>query len=237
MRKAIIIGASQGIGRALALEFSQHGYSVGLASRNLSALDALSSELNTPAFVKQLDVTEPSAATTHLRALIDEMDGVDVIVVNSGVLFAQPTWDEVAATIDVNVTGFAAMAEVAMTYFSEKGCGHIVGISSIAGVRGARRSSVYNASKAFEVNYLQGLRHRAAHARVPIHITDIRPGPVRTEMIAKLKSMFWVVSPEAAARDIFKAIEKKKKCAYVPRRWWPMSWIIKAVPDWLYRRA
>jgi len=237
MPRAIVIGASQGIGRALALEFSRHGYDVGLASRNLSALDTLSSEIQTPTFVKQLDVTEPAAATNHLNALIQEMGTVDVIVVNSGVMFPKPSWDEVAATIDVNVTGFAAMAEAAMTYFSDKSGGHIVGISSIAGVRGARRSSVYNASKAFELNYMQGLRHRAAHSGLPIHITDIRPGSVKTELIANHKSMFMAVSPEAAARDIFKAIKKKKKQAYVPGRWLPLSWVLRAVPDWLYRKA
>lgn len=85
-------------------------------------------------------------------------------------------------TIQTNVTGFAAFANVAIQYFIEKGTGHLVGISSIASLRGGKESPAYNASKAFESNYMEGLRQKITGLRLPIIVTDIKPGFVKTDM-------------------------------------------------------
>jgi short-subunit dehydrogenase len=97
--------------------------------------------------------------------------------------------------IKTNVTGFAALVNVAMHHFTEKGSGHLVGISSIAALRGGRKSPAYNASKAFESNYLEGLRQKVRKSGLPITITDIRAGFVNTAM-AKGDGIFWAAEPE-----------------------------------------
>jgi short-subunit dehydrogenase len=237
MTKAIVVGASSGIGRALASEFARNGYAVGLVGRRVELLEEVAGEIQTNAFVKQIDVTEAENATQLLMELIDEMSGADVIVINAGVMFPEPDLEAVAATIAVNVLGFATMAEAAMNYFCGRGSGHIVGISSVAALRGARRSSVYNASKAFVSNYLDGLRHRIAKTECKVHVTDIKPGSVATKMTEGKKGLFGAASPEVAAKQIFDAIRKKKRHAYVTKKWRLISWLIRALPDRIYHKA
>ena len=98
------------------------------------------------------------------KGLIEEMGGVELVVISAGIGFINPelNWPEEKATIDVNVTGFAALANVAFRHFEQMQSGHLVGISSIAALRGSRIAPAYSASKAFVSNYMEGLRFRAA---------------------------------------------------------------------------
>ena len=110
--------------------------------------------------------------------------GVDLAIITAGIGHENPdlAWRPEAETIAVNVTGFAAMAGVAMRHFIARGSGHLVGISSIAGIRGDGRAPAYGASKAFVARYLQALRHKVAKQKLPLHITDIQAGFVDTAM-------------------------------------------------------
>ncbi len=134
------------------------------------------------------------------------------------------------------MTGFAAIANAAIHHFLEKGSGHLVNISSIAALRGSGEASAYNASKAFESNYMDGLRNKIAKRRLPITITDIQAGFVDTAM-AQGEGLFWVAAPEEAARQIYQAIKGKKKHAYITRRWVLLAWLFKVIPDWIYDRV
>ncbi len=127
------------------------------------------------------------------------------------------------------------MANVAFNYFEKKGSGHIVGISSIAALRGASDSPAYNASKAYMSNYLQGLRQKAYKSGLSITITDIQPGFVNTSM-AQGRGLFWVASVSDAAIQIYNAIDSKKKHAYITARWRIIAWLLKVMPDWLYNK-
>ncbi|HAE39398.1 MAG TPA: oxidoreductase, partial [Candidatus Riflebacteria bacterium] len=131
--------------------------------------------------------------------------------------------------------GFAAMATAAMKLFIDQGYGHLVGISSIGALRGNRDSPAYNASKAFVSNYLEGLRVKAVRSGLPIYITDILPGFVDTAM-AQGPGLFWVAMPEKAAAQILVAIDKKKRRAYITRRWRLIAWLMQVMPDFLYER-
>ncbi len=238
MRKnAIVIGASSGIGRELAKQLSQKGYAVGLAARRLELLGEVRKEIQGPSLGRQMDVSRLPEATDRLQGLIREMGGVDLVVVSAGTGFLNPglNWKEEKETIDVNVTGFAAAANVAMKHFLEQGSGHLVGISSLAALRGGRDAPAYNASKAFVSNYLEGLRQKVGKKRLPITVTDIQPGFVETAM-AQGEAKFWVAAPEKAARQIVKAIEKKRNHAYVTRRWRLIAWLLKAIPRAVYSR-
>lgn len=127
------------------------------------------------------------------------------------------------------------MANLAMHYFNEKGFGHFVSISSIAAIRGNDAAPAYNASKAFMTHYMEGLRKRCVKSGKPIYITDILPGFVDTEM-ARGEKLFWVATPKKAAAQIYDAIVRKKKMAYVTKRWRLIAWLLKIVPDCIYNK-
>lgn len=237
MKRAIIIGASSGIGRELAKVFSQDGYVVGLTGRRVDLLISLQQELSTPSFVKRMDVSQLSEAMRRLEELIREMDNVDLIVISAGVGFinSELEWEKEKATIDVNITGFAALANVAVKHFIGQSFGHLVGISSIAALRGSGSAPAYNASKAFASNYMEGMRQKVSKLKLPIVITDIQPGLVDTAM-AQGEGLFWVAPPEKAARQIFDVIKSRRKHGYVTKRWRMIAWLLKIVPDYVYNK-
>ena len=218
MKKAIIIGATSGIGLELAKVLAHSGYCVGITGRRLHLLEKLKSELGENVFLQTLDVSQ-SDASNDLQSMIKAMGDIDLMVINAGTGSIDPLlpWHKEKETIEINVLGFTAMANVAWHHFREKGKGHLVGVSSIAAIRGGG-TPAYNASKAFVSNYLQGLRYIATKSKLAITITDIQPGFVDTAM-AQGKGLFWVASPQKAALQIYKAIKQKRKHAYVTKRW------------------
>jgi short-subunit dehydrogenase len=237
MKRAIVIGASSGIGKELAIILSQNGFWVGLAGRRIDLLEELKSDLPNPAFPKQMDISDCSDAMDLLDNLIEEMGGVDLIVISAGIGFLNSNlnWSEEKKTIDVNISGFTAMANVAFRHFVQAGRGHLVGISSIAAIRGSGQAPAYNASKAFVSNYLEGLRIRISKACLPILVTDIQPGFVDTAM-AKGEGLFWVASPQKAARQIYRAIQKKAKHAYITKRWSVIGCLLRVLPGLIYSK-
>jgi short-subunit dehydrogenase len=242
-KRAIVIGASSGIGRALALRLAREGYVVGLTARRLPLLLELQAEIGSrgPGSagcpVRQMDVSDTARAMVLLEELIEELGGVDLIVVNAGTGHINPdlAWEPERETLGVNVLGFAAMANVAYRHFVRRGTGHLVGISSIAALRGSGVAPAYNASKAFVSTYLDGLRHKLARLRLPVAITDIQPGFVRTAM-AQGPHVFWAASPEKAAEQIWQAIRLRRMRATITRRWRLVAWMMRIVPDAVYHR-
>jgi short-subunit dehydrogenase len=228
MKKAIVIGSSTGIGRALARELAGHGYEVGLAGRKVAMMEELAATLPTRGHVKEIDLVQAEQARGRLAELIDEMGDVELIVVNSGVGHHKPDWEEEREIIEVNVMGFAALASRALEYFLERGSGHLVGITSIAALRGLR--AAYSGSKAFDAVYLEALRLQADWRGLPIHVTDVKPGFVATPMTEGRVGMFWVATAEEVATQIYRAIRKKKRHVYVTRRWRLIAWLAKAMP-------
>jgi short-subunit dehydrogenase len=237
MKTAIIIGASSGIGRALAITLSLDGYRVGVVARRTDLLAGLQTELAGPCVIKTIDVSQPDRAMPLLRELIEELRDVELFIVNAGTGFenAALEWEPERETIAVNVLGFAAMVNVAVAHLEARGSGHLVGISSIAALRGNRVAPAYAASKAFVSNYLQGMRHRFKKRKLPIAVTDVQPGFVDTAM-AKGDRLFWVASPQEAAAQIAAAIRARKPHVYVTRRWRLIAWLLKLIPDALYSK-
>jgi short-subunit dehydrogenase len=232
--KAIIIGATSGIGRELAIILAQQSYTLGLTGRRQPLLAELRQTLPTQVFTQPMDVADHQQAMDLLEQLITQLGGVDLVVISAGTGFENPelNWPQELATIEVNVTGFAAMANVAFRHFVAAGSGHLVGISSIAALRGSRQAPAYSASKAFVSNYLEGLRCRAAKARLPITVTDIQPGFVDTRM-AQGDGLFWVASPQEAACQIHQAIQRRAPHAYITRRWRLVAWLLRLLPNFL----
>ncbi|MXR50846.1 SDR family NAD(P)-dependent oxidoreductase [Halovenus sp. WSH3] len=233
--RAMVIGASSGIGEALAHELATEGYEVGLTARSVETLREIAEGLPTRAYVKRMDVTETETARDAFRSLAGEMDGVDVVVVNAGIGPGNPEldWEPERDTIDTNVRGFTAMAVAAMNYFEQQGHGQLVGVSSVASYVGSSRVPAYYASKAYVSNYLDGLRYRSRHLDADITVTTVEPGFVDTDLAG---GEFWMCSPETAAELIREAIEEKKRQQFVTRRWRLVATALTVMPDVLKRR-
>ncbi|MDX1617925.1 MAG: SDR family NAD(P)-dependent oxidoreductase, partial [Balneolaceae bacterium] len=139
MKKAVIVGATSGIGRALAVELHGRGYRVGATGRRIERLEELKSELEHRIHIQFMDVTRLEEAWKHLHSLIGQMGGMDIIVLNAGITDFQTksTWDKEQKLIAVNISGFASLASRSFEHFKEQGHGHIVGISSVASLFGS----------------------------------------------------------------------------------------------------
>jgi short-subunit dehydrogenase len=235
MKTAVVIGATSGLGRALAVALSAAGFTVGATGRREHLLASLQEEIAGPVFTQQLDVTSAHAGAS-LEALLQRMGGVDLVVISAGTgsVEAGLPWAAEKLTIETNVLGFTAMANVAYHHFEQRGAGHLVGISSVAAVRGGPVPA-YNASKAYVSNYLQGLRLLAVKSGLAITITDVKPGFVDTAM-AQAEKPFWMVSAEVAAQQILEGIAQGREHLYVTKRWRLVAWLLKSLPDFLYHR-
>ncbi|MGH2553047.1 MAG: SDR family NAD(P)-dependent oxidoreductase, partial [Chitinophagaceae bacterium] len=132
--------------------------------------------------------------------------------------------------------GFVEVANWSFNYFARQGHGQLVTISSLAAVRGGSWAPAYNASKAFQSNYCEGLSIKAGKMKSKISITCIEPGFVNTKMALGGNKMFWIVPVDKAAIQIIRAIEKRKRKVYISRRWWIIAKIMRWVPFWLYKR-
>ncbi|MEL6812615.1 MAG: SDR family NAD(P)-dependent oxidoreductase [Bacteroidota bacterium] len=236
MKRAIIVGATSGIGNALARILLEQGYKVGCTGRRRPLLEELQREFPHSVSISNFDSTVESNAL-KLNELVTQLGGLDLLVLSSGTGHINESlqYELEKETNLLNVNAFTEIVTWAFHYFEEQGHGHLVGISSLAGIRGQRGAPAYNASKAYQINYLEGLRQKAKHTRKPIYITDIRPGFVDTAM-AKGEGQFWVAPKEKAARQIYRHIQRKRGVAYVTKRWWLMAKILKIIPNWLYKR-
>jgi len=238
MQKAIIIGASSGIGRSLAAILVRNGYRVGVTGRRTDLLQSLRMPYPDKVHTLRMDVQDIESLEPACETLAADMGGVDLVVISAGIGIPNRALD-VQKELDVirtNVVGFTCIADWAMRRFQTQGHGHLVNISSIASLRGNGHAPSYNATKAYQANYLEGLRLNADKTRQPIHVTDIRPGFVDTDM-AKGQRMFWMATPEKAASQIAAAIRQQCRVAYVTRRWTLIAWILKCLPYPLLRRV
>lgn len=236
-KKVLIIGATSGIGASLAAAYARAGWKVGATGRRLEQLEILKAAYPERIVIRRHDVTAPDNIAV-LETLVQELDGIDVIIYNAGLgLYNKKMdWEPERDTIAVNATGFAEVATWAYRYFRQRDGGQLVGVSSVAAERGSGRAPAYNASKAFMSNFMEGLRQKAFHDKKGISITDIRPGYVDTPMTRQNKGMFWVAHADKAARQIMAAIARKKRVAYVTRRWALAALVFRLAPRWLYEK-
>lgn len=237
MRKAIIIGASSGIGKGLALLLAENKYQIGITGRRTELLHELKNQIPGQFLTKTFDITDYENTVIMLDELVAELGGFDLLIISAGTgdINQQLDFAVEKNTIDTNVLGFTRIADWAFNYFEKQRKGQLVAISSIGGLRGNGQAPAYNASKAFQINYLEGLRQKTHRLKVPVYITDIRPGLIDTEM-AKGEGLFWVMPVEKAVKQIYRAIIRKKKIIYVTRRWRIIAFILKRLPVFIYDR-
>ena len=237
-KKVVIIGATSGIGEELARQCVDKEYSVGGTGRRLERLEELKKELGNYFYYAPMDVTDHADAKKKLHQLIDDMGGMDIIVLNAGISNypASSITAMEQKVIDVNVSGFVQLFGEAFQFFRKQGYGQIVGVSSIVALFGSSRAAPYSSSKAFISTYMQAYRQRCNKMKEDITITDVKPGFVKSEMTEGKKGLFWVGETDKAVSQMLKDIENKKSYSYVTRRWRLVAWLLKLTPNWVLDR-
>jgi short-subunit dehydrogenase len=237
MKKTIVIGATSGIGREIAKLLAEDNHIVGITGRRTELLESLKKEKSNSFFIKTIDIAITKNVVHELNSLVNDLGGLDLLVLSSGTgdLNENLNFDIEKRTIETNILGFTCIADWAFNLFQNQGFGHFVAISSIASIRGSKYAPSYNASKAYQSNYLEGLRQKASSLKSSVYITDIRPGFIDTEM-AKGDGLFWVSSTQKAAKQIILGIKRKRKVVYVTKRWILVALILKAMPRFIYDR-
>ncbi|HNW71614.1 MAG TPA: SDR family NAD(P)-dependent oxidoreductase [Candidatus Paceibacterota bacterium] len=236
MKKAIIIGATSGIGRELAVLLAKNNYYVGITGRRKNLLEELQAQMPNNFIVSDFDITDTKIVGNKLNELKDKLGGIDLIVLSSGASRRNRNGLDPQAEkeiIDVNVLGFKEVADWSIKYFLNQKYGHFVALTSISGMRGIGSSPSYSATKAFQINYLESLQQLVENSKMPVFVTEIRPGFVDTQM-ARSRKKFWVAPVERAVKQIFNAIKKKKKKVYVTNRWRFVGLILKLIPRRIY---
>ncbi len=237
MKKAIIIGGTSGVGRGLAEKLVENNWTVGITGRRKELLSEIKSSAKNQIITQEHDIREIESSDEKMGLLFAQLGEVDLVIVSSGIseLNQKLDWEIENNVIQTNVNGIAKVYEFVFSKFRKQGHGHLVGISSIAALRGNRHGPSYSASKAFQANYLEALRCIAKKEKLNIKITDVQPGFIDTPM-AKGDGLFWVAPVKKASNQIYSAILKNKRKVYVTKRWRFIAWILGLVPNWLLEK-
>jgi short-subunit dehydrogenase len=235
MKKAIIIGATSGIGREVARLLANEGWQLGIAGRREEMLQSLQTEYpDGQVKYTTLDVTNTDA-TTRLQNLIDELGGMDLYFHSSGMGSQNIALDPELEirTARTNGEGFVRMITFAFNYFKTHATkdkhGHISIISSIAGTKGIGVAPAYSATKRFQNTYLQALVQLAHIQKLPIHFTDIRPGFVATDFLRDAHYPL-LMQTEPVARDIVQAIKHRRRIRIIDWRFRILVFFWKLIP-------
>ncbi|GGI23956.1 SDR family NAD(P)-dependent oxidoreductase [Pedobacter mendelii] len=237
MKKIIIIGATSGIGKALAIQMSSLGYIVGITGKRQILINEIENLNPEKIFGSCFDINDELNLIENLTDLINRLGGFDILIYSAGFGEINENLDNLIEqdTIKTNVSSFTNVITWTFDYFKKQGHGQIAAITSVAGLRGNEKAPAYSASKAYQINYLEGLSRKAKKFKIPINILDIRPGYVDTAM-AKGNNLFWVTPVRKAAKQIVKAIEHKADVIYVSKRWRLFAWILKIFPRYLFTK-
>ncbi len=234
---AVIFGASSGIGRELAIKLVSNGYRVVVSGRRTEMLQQLCLEYTNMSFLS-FDVQDLGQVEHHFNAVITELKTIDLIIHCAGIGYENPEleWQLEFDTIATNVISATKIYGLSFRLFKQQGFGHLVGISSIASLRGNRHAPAYFASKAFQVNYLESLYFKTKEVKSGrVFVTDIRPGYIDTRM-ALGDDIFWMASLRKASTQIYSAIKRRKRKVYISKRWLLIALVLKFVPSWIIKK-
>ncbi len=243
-KRAIIVGASSGIGAALAGRLASEGWTLALLARRADRLTALCEQINAVsgevrAVLYAHDVTDTASVPGLLQKILADLGGLEMIIYCAGVAlptgFKHYVFETDRKMTEVNYIGALAWLDPAAAMFQSLGSGQIVGISSVAGDRGRVKNPAYNASKAALTCYLEALRNRLT--RRGVHVLTVKPGYVASELNRGQKGMFLVASAEKTAVNISKAIRRRKQQIYTPWFWGWIMLIVRNIPSAIFHRT
>ena len=231
-KRAIVIGASSGIGREVAKLLMEQGWTVGVAARRVDKLEELHA-----AAVEPIDVTQEDA-TTRLQSLISRLGGMNLFFYASGIgkQNRELKEDIELATLQTNGLGFTRMIGEAYRYFAQQGFGHIAAITSIAGTKGLGPAPSYSATKAMQNVYLQALEQQANARGLKIRFTDIRPGFVDTALLSGDFHYPMMLQPERVAKEILDAINHHRHIRVIDWKYRILTAIWRRIPRCLWRQ-
>ena len=259
-RRAIVMGATSGLGREIALELLKRGFIVGVCGRRLELLQEVEAEwkswLLSPAasgrvaagaagaaeiapqqvFIRQIDITA-SDAPERLLGLVEEMGGMDMYIHSSGIGYKNMALDGriERETVITNALGFTQMVDAAFDWFKERGGGHIAFISSVAGTKGLGAAPSYSATKRYQWIYAQALAQLSSMERYNISFTDIRPGFVATGFLGSSKYPL-LLEKHYVAQKIVKAILARKRSVIIDYKYKILCLFWRMIPNWLWER-
>jgi NAD(P)-dependent dehydrogenase (short-subunit alcohol dehydrogenase family) len=241
-KTAAVIGASSGIGKAIADRLAAEGCKVALVGRREDALNVAASAMNGSsagrARVYIQDVTNYASAEETLDKIAGELDGIDLVVYSAGIMpkVGATEYDTAkdSRIVETNLIGAMAWLNAAAKRFERQRGGTIIAIGSPSGDRGRRGNPAYGASKAGLEAYMESLRNRlAAHG---VRVATAKPGPVASPMTEHLGRLPGMIGAERAAELILRGAAKGSKTFYVPGKWWFIMKVIRAIPSPIFRR-
>lgn len=233
MKRVVIMGASSGIGLAVAQALASRGVKTGLAARHTKELHALKEKYPDCVEYESIDVTH-NDGPKKLEELIDKLGGMDIYFHVAGIGYSNPTLDphREAEMITTNASGFARMVSAAYDYYRDNNRkGQIVALTSVAGTNGIGEMAAYSASKKCAQTYLVALEQLARKENVNITFTDIRPGWIRTPLLDSDKQYPLEMTLDYVVPQIIRAIVKHPRVAYIDARWTAVCAAWKAIPD------
>ena len=257
-KKAIVMGATSGIGMEVAKLLAAKGWQVGIAGRRIERLQTLISDNKTTLqsggtisdnkatpqggiiCYQQIDVTSAEAPSLLLE-LIEKLGGMDLYFHSSGIGWQNNSLDieKELKTVETNGLGFTRMVDTAFNWFAthhqNNSKARIACITSIAGTKGLGAAPAYSSTKRFQNHYLECLSQQARMRHLPIAITDIRPGFVKTDLIAG-SSYPLQLKPEDVAKHIVNAIENGKEVKVIDWRYDILVFLWRLIPRWLWTR-
>lgn len=236
IKKAIVIGASSGIGLEVARLLLQEGWTLGVAARREDRLRKLKNAWPGQVVVSRIDVMSANAKD-HLQQLINTLGGMDLFFYAAGVGRQNRSLTEEIeiTTVRTNAVGFTRMVGEAYRYFASHGGGHIAAITSIAGTKGLGPAPSYSATKALQVTYLEALEQLACQQGLNIRFTDIRPGFVNTYLLNGEFHYPMLMKPEAVAKDIVKAVNRQTHVRIIDWRYRLLTALWRCIPRCLWR--
>lgn len=231
-KKAIVVGASSGIGLEVAKLLIEQGWIVGVAARRTELLQEIEA-----AAIERIDVTTDEA-TEALQRLIGKIGGMDLYFHVSGIgkQNRELKADIELATLQTNGVGFTRMIGEAYRYFARQGSGHIAAITSIAGTKGLGPAPSYSATKALQNVYLQALEQQARSRGLNIHFTDIRPGFVDTALLSGDFHYPMMLRTENVAKEIVWVINHHKHIRVIDWKYRILTAVWRRIPRWIWRR-
>lgn len=237
MKRAIIIGATSGIGKEVAKDLLLQGWQLGIAGRRENALETFRNIAPEQIVTQALNVTQEDAAE-KLCSLIERLGGMDLFLLSSGIGFQNKELNPSIElnTARTNVEGFIRMVDAAFGYFKKQGSGHLAVISSIAGTKGLGIAPAYSATKRFQNTYIDALEQLANMQKLKICFTDIRPGFVATDLLNDGKSYPMLMKTEKVAAHIVRALNRKQRVVVIDWRYRIIVFFWQMIPRWLWKR-
>ena len=240
---ALVVGASSGIGEALARRLAADGARVALIARREAELRRIMDEINGAAgrevaIAVAHDVRAVDEAPELVQEIARRLGGLDLVIYAAGAMPAVAA-DEFNTVkdremLEVNLLGAVAWLNPVAERKARLGRGTIVGIGSVAGDRGRAPNPVYCTSKAGFHAYLEALRNRLA--KLGVRVVTIKPGFVDTAMTRGKEGLFWVISADRAAEIILEKASRGVVTAYVPARWRLVMAIVRSIPSFIFSK-